>query len=85
MNVTINVYRIQSIYTYLICTMGSDRHYKTTETLNEPPIRKRTRYNTAVGSTKCKLTRLAITLINGRLVNGFEMTTGFVRTVCLHL
>ncbi len=58
---------------------------KTNETLNAPPIRKQTRYNTAVASTKCKLTRLAITLINGRLVNGFEMTTGFVHTVCLRL
>lgn len=43
---------------------------------------KRTNY--ILGSTECKLT-LTITLINGTLVNGFEMTTGFVHTICLCL
>lgn len=35
-----------------------------------------------VRRTECKLT---ITLINDRLVNGFEITTGFVHAFCLCL
>lgn len=51
--------------------------------LNEPLLHKRTHYD-RLGSTKRKLT-LAITLINSSFVNGFEMTTGFVLTICLCL